>query len=50
MIVSVLWRHGPQMLEQMKTKGIAWPRFEGQDIANLIAYLNAQNRGQNREK
>ena len=43
-IVSVLWHHGPQMLDQMKTKGIAWPRFEGQDMANLIAYLNSQNR------
>jgi mono/diheme cytochrome c family protein len=49
-IVSALWHHGPQMLDQMKTKGIAWPRFEGSDMANLIAYLNAQNKGQNREK
>ena len=44
-IVSVLWHHGPQMLDQMKTNGIAWPRFEGSDMANLIAYLNAQNKG-----
>jgi mono/diheme cytochrome c family protein len=43
-IVSVLWHHGPQMLDQMKTKGIAWPRFEGSDMANLIAYLNSQNK------
>lgn len=43
-IVSVLWHHGPNMLDQMKTKGIAWPRFEGSDMANLIAYLNAQNK------
>jgi mono/diheme cytochrome c family protein len=43
-IVSVLWHHGPQMLDQMKNKGIAWPRFEGSDMANLIAYLNAQNK------
>jgi mono/diheme cytochrome c family protein len=49
-IVSVLWHHGPQMLDQMKTKGIPWPRFEGQDMANLIAYLNAQSQGQNKEK
>jgi mono/diheme cytochrome c family protein len=47
-IVSVLWHHGPQMLDQMKSKGIAWPRFEGRDMANLIAYLNAQNKGPNR--
>jgi mono/diheme cytochrome c family protein len=39
-IVSALWRHGPRMLEQMKAKGIAWPRFDGPDMANLIAYLN----------
>ena len=29
-----------RMLEQMKAKGIAWPRFDGPDMANLIAYLN----------
>jgi hypothetical protein len=49
-LVSVLWHHGPQMLDQMKTKGIQWPRFEGPDMANLIAYLNAQNKGQNTNK
>jgi len=43
-VVSVLWHHGPQMLDQMKTKGIAWPRFAGPEMANLIAYLNAQNK------
>jgi mono/diheme cytochrome c family protein len=43
-IVSVLWHHGPQMLDQMKTRGIAWPRFEGTQMANLIAYLNEQNK------
>ena len=42
--VSVLWHHGPQMLDQMKAKGIAWPRFGGSDMANLIAYLNGQNK------
>jgi len=43
-IVSVLWYHGPQMLDQMKTRGIAWPRFDGPQMANLIAYLNGQNK------
>ncbi len=42
-MVSALWHHGPQMLDQMKTKGIAWPRFDGPEMANLVAYLNAQN-------
>jgi mono/diheme cytochrome c family protein len=49
-MVSSLWHHGPGMLDQMKTKGIAWPRFDGSEMANLIAYLNAQNQGQNRGK
>ena len=41
-MVSVLWRHGPHMLDQMKTKGLAWPRFDGMQMADLIAYLNTK--------
>ncbi len=41
-MVSVLWRHGPRMLDQMKTKGLAWPRFDGAQMADLIAYLNSK--------
>jgi mono/diheme cytochrome c family protein len=39
-MVSALWRHGPRMLDQMKSKGISWPRFSGTEMANLIAFLN----------
>src|SRR5208337_4758880 len=28
-MVSALWSHGPNMLDQMKIKGVVWPRFEG---------------------
>ncbi len=41
-MVSVLWRHGPSMLALMKTKGIPWPRFDGAQMADLIAYLNTK--------
>lgn len=41
-MVSALWHHGPQMLDQMKTKGIAWPRLDGPQMANLVAYLNGR--------
>jgi cytochrome c2 len=41
-MVSVLWRHGPRMLDQMKTKGLGWPRFDGTQMADLIAYLNSK--------
>ena len=42
MMVSALWHHGPAMLQQMRTKSIAWPRFEGQQMSNLLAYLNSR--------
>jgi cytochrome c2 len=41
-MVSALWRHGPSMLNQMKKDGVQWPRFEGVQMADLIAYLNTK--------
>jgi cytochrome c2 len=43
-MVSALWQHGPGMLDQMRTKGLSWPRFDGSQMADLIAYLNAKQR------
>ena len=41
-IISTLWQHGPQMLESMKAKKLAWPQFTNpQEMADLIAYLNS---------
>jgi mono/diheme cytochrome c family protein len=40
-MVSALWHHGPRMLEQMKSKGIRWPRFERREMSDLIAFLNS---------
>jgi len=40
-MVSVLWLHGPQMMQQMQTKGIPWPRFDATEMSNLISYLNS---------
>jgi mono/diheme cytochrome c family protein len=42
-MVSVLWHHGPRMFDQMKGKGISWPRFEGTQMSDLIAFLNSTN-------
>ncbi len=41
-MVSVLWKHGPAMLQNMKAKNIAWPRLTPTDMANLVAYLNSR--------
>jgi mono/diheme cytochrome c family protein len=40
-MVSVLWSHGPRMLERMNEKKIAWPRFTGLQMSDLIAFLNS---------
>jgi cytochrome c551/c552 len=39
-MVTAIWRHGPIMLERMKQKNVAWPRFEGREMSDMIAYLN----------
>ena len=44
-MVSALWHHGPQMLQQMAAKNIQWPHLDGREMADLIAYLNSQNMG-----
>jgi mono/diheme cytochrome c family protein len=44
-LVAALWHHGPQMFDQMQANKISWPRFEGQDMGNLIAYLNSLSGG-----
>lgn len=44
-MVSVLWRHGPAMLERMKQRGISWPRFTAEQMADLIAYLSSLQGG-----
>ena len=40
-MVSVLWKHGPQMLEQMNQKKIKWPHFEAFEMADVISYINS---------
>jgi mono/diheme cytochrome c family protein len=42
-IVSVLWEHGPTMLDRMRKKNIPWPRFETREMSDLIAYLNVRD-------
>jgi hypothetical protein len=39
-LTSALWNHGPTMLERMKQQGIDWPRFNGREMEDVIAYLN----------
>ncbi len=43
-MISVLWRHGPEMLAQMNRKNIKWPRFEAFEMADIISYLNSRKK------
>ena len=38
-IVGLLWEHGPTMRAQMQKNGIAWPRLDGKEMADLGAFL-----------
>jgi mono/diheme cytochrome c family protein len=42
-MVSVLWQHGPTMLEGMKAKNLPWPIFSQAEMVDLISYLNSLN-------
>lgn len=39
-MVTVVWRHGPAMLDGMMQRNLAWARFTAQQMADLIAHLN----------
>lgn len=38
-IAAVMWQHGPAMWKKMEEMKIAYPRLEGSQMADLIAYL-----------
>ena len=41
-MISALWRHGPRMLNSMEQKKISWPRLDGNQMADMIAFLNTR--------
>jgi len=42
-MVSVLWEHGPAMLDRMRERHISWPRFNTREMSDLIAYLEVRD-------
>ena len=38
-IAGVMWNHSPDMIEYMKKQSLKWPQFQGNEMADLIAYL-----------
>ncbi len=38
-IAGLMWNHGAIMGDVMKKQNLKWPRFDGKEMADLIAYL-----------
>ncbi|MBI5442251.1 MAG: c-type cytochrome [Deltaproteobacteria bacterium] len=34
-----MWNHAPAMFQRMRNQGLAWPTFDGNEMADLIAYV-----------
>ncbi len=43
-IVQRMWNHAPRMGERMSARGIAWPRLESGELADLLAFLGGGGR------
>jgi mono/diheme cytochrome c family protein len=39
LVAAAMWNHGPQMAETMKARGIPRPKFEDNEMVDLIAYI-----------
>ena len=39
-MAQTMWNHGPQMLESMRKARVTWQRIEGQEMVDLMEYLN----------
>ena len=49
-LAQAMWNHGPKMDQQMKNMGLNRPRFQGEEITHLAAYLYFLNGGDSNER
>lgn len=42
-MATVMWNHAPQMYRVADAVAVAYPQFQPQELADLLAYLNAQS-------
>jgi len=40
-MATTLWNHGPQMYQAMRERELDWPRLDGNQMRDLIAYLRS---------
>ena len=39
-MAQTMWNHGPGMLESMRKAKVTWQKIEGQEMVDLMEYLN----------
>lgn len=39
-LATAMWNHGPMMLTRMREQQIPWPRFQSQEMVDLMEFLN----------
>lgn len=44
-MAETMWNHGRDMAPAMSARGVGWPQFRGQEMGDLLAYLQAGNEG-----
>jgi len=44
-MVTTMWNHAPGMREKIGEKHLAWPKFDGDEMADLYAYLHSVRQG-----
>ncbi|MBI3491790.1 MAG: c-type cytochrome [Acidobacteria bacterium] len=50
LLAQVMWNHSPEMATVMHGSGVPWPRLNGRQMGDLLAYLQAGNAGTGRDR
>ncbi|MBI4482539.1 MAG: c-type cytochrome [Acidobacteria bacterium] len=40
-LAAAMWNHAPVMEQRLREKGLPWPKFEGNEMRDLIAYIQS---------
>lgn len=41
--ISEMWNHAPRMQQRMREAQVAWPRFEDDEMRDIVAYVKARS-------
>ncbi|MBI4459113.1 MAG: c-type cytochrome [Acidobacteria bacterium] len=43
-VATIMWNHGPRMLQRMESSSIPWPIFNSRELADTISFLESLQR------